>query len=162
MPPSDEGGGTSIASDGGRDRLICLLNLSLILTSFDSSPSRVEPNIAFPLRGEGVTAGDGRGVPIIPTNSILQHRHDIFRFQLSTLHLSHSPLKKSQIKIKLPIDKSNKILYTIKADKKVHTSGCSAAGSAPHLGCGCRRFDSCHSDQNSSFNFGWDCYFLCI
>ena len=105
MPPSDEGGGTSIASDGGRDRLICLLNLSLILTSFDSSPSRVEPNIAFPLRGEGVTAGDGRGVPIIPTNSILQHRHDIFRFQLSTLHLSHSPLKKSQIKIKLPIDK---------------------------------------------------------
>ena len=96
------------------------------------------------------------------TNLIAEWCSHIFRFQLSTLHLSHSPLKKSQIKIKLPIDKSNKILYTIKADKKVHTSGCSAAGSAPHLGCGCRRFDSCHSDQNSSFNFGWDCYFLCI
>ena len=26
-------------------------------------------------------------------------------------------------------------------------SGCSAAGSAPALGAGCRRFESCHSDQ---------------
>ena len=26
-------------------------------------------------------------------------------------------------------------------------SGCSAAGSAPALGAGCRRFKSCHSDQ---------------
>ena len=33
----------------------------LSLVSLDSSPSRVEPNIAFPLRGESVTAGDGRG-----------------------------------------------------------------------------------------------------
>ena len=53
--------------------------------------------------------------------------------------------------MKISIDKQNKIVYTIKADKKVNTSGCSAAGSAPHLGCGCRRFDSCHSDQNNGF-----------
>ena len=64
--------------------------------------------------------------------------------------------------MKISIDKQNKIVYTIKADKKVNTSGCSAAGSAPHLGCGCRRFDSCHSDQNSSFDFCRDCYFLCF
>ena len=50
--------------------------------------------------------------------------------------------------MKISIDKQNKIVYTIKADKKVNTSGCSAAGSAPHLGCGCRRFDSCHSDHS--------------
>ena len=28
-------------------------------------------------------------------------------------------------------------------------SGCSAVGSAPALGAGCRRFESCHSDQIS-------------
>ena len=38
-------------------------------------------------------------------------------------------------------------------------TGCSAVGSALALGARCRRFDSCHSDQNSSLNFGWDCYF---
>ena len=30
---------------------------------------------------------------------------------------------------------------------KFNTSGCSAVGSAPGLGPGCRRFESCHSDQ---------------
>ena len=29
-------------------------------------------------------------------------------------------------------------------------SGCSAVGSAPALGAGCRRFESCHSDQTKS------------
>ena len=29
----------------------------------------------------------------------------------------------------------------------VDKSGCSAVGSAPALGAGCRRFESCHSDQ---------------
>ena len=29
-------------------------------------------------------------------------------------------------------------------------SGCSAVGSAPALGAGCRRFESCHSDQMKS------------
>ena len=37
-------------------------------------------------------------------------------------------------------------------------SGCSAVGSAPALGAGCRRFESCHSDQTkssvNSFVFG--------
>ena len=28
-------------------------------------------------------------------------------------------------------------------------SGCSAAGSAPALGAGCRKFESCHSDHKS-------------
>ncbi len=28
-------------------------------------------------------------------------------------------------------------------------SGCSAVGSAPALGAGCRRFKSCHSDQSA-------------
>ena len=46
----------------------------LSLVSLDSSPSRVEPNIAFPLRGEGVTAGDGRGDLFIPTNSNMQQK----------------------------------------------------------------------------------------
>ncbi len=46
------------------------------------------------------------------------------------------------------IDKSNKMIYTIKADKKLHTSGCSADGSALALGARCRRFDSCHSDHS--------------
>ena len=31
-------------------------------------------------------------------------------------------------------------------------SGCSAVGSAPALGAGCRRFESCHSDHLSSKN----------
>ena len=30
---------------------------------------------------------------------------------------------------------------------KLNISGCSAVGSAPALGAGCRRFESCHSDQ---------------
>ena len=34
---------------------------------------------------------------------------------------------------------------------KLNISGCSAVGSAPALGAGCRRFESCHSDQKISF-----------
>ncbi len=49
--------------------------------------------------------------------------------------------------------------------KQNKKSGCSAVGSAPALGAGCRRFESCHSDQNfdrkqSLFStFG---HFLCL
>ena len=32
-------------------------------------------------------------------------------------------------------------------------SGCSAVGSAPALGAGCRRFESCHSDQKETTIF---------
>ena len=32
----------------------------------------------------------------------------------------------------------------------VFQSGCSAVGSAPALGAGCRRFESCHSDHKST------------
>ena len=35
----------------------------------------------------------------------------------------------------------------VKRQKK-RISGCSAVGSAPHLGCGCRGFESRHSDQS--------------
>ena len=31
----------------------------------------------------------------------------------------------------------------------IKTPGCSAVGSAPALGAGCRRFESCHSDQRA-------------
>ena len=60
---------------------------------------------------------------------------------------NYTTLKKFPYFLKIVLDKRIKIVYTIKADEKQHTSGCSAAGSAPHLGCGCRRFDSCHSDH---------------
>ena len=52
----------------------------LSLVSLDSFPSRVEPNIAFPLRGEGVTAGDGRG------DEIPQRSSDVLHFAFCILH----------------------------------------------------------------------------
>ena len=41
-------------------------------------------------------------------------------------------------------------------------SGCSAVGSAPALGAGCRRFESCHSDQTlCRLNITFERYFYC-
>ena len=37
--------------------------------------------------------------------------------------------------------------YNFNKYNSITISGCSAAGSAPALGAGCRRFKSCHSDQ---------------
>lgn len=55
--------------------------------------------------------------------------------------------------------------HSIPQIKKLNISGCSAVGSAPVLGTGCRRFEPCHPDQNfdrkqSLFSaFG---HFLCL
>ncbi len=45
-----------------------------------------------------------------------------------------------KIKLLTITDKWNRIC-------KINISGCSAAGSAPALGAGCRTFEPCHSDQ---------------
>ena len=41
-------------------------------------------------------------------------------------------------------------------------SGCGAVGSARHLGCRCRRFEPCHSDQKSRWNHQISAAFLTI
>lgn len=46
----------------------------------------------------------------------------------------------------------------VKRQKK-RISGCSAVGSAPHLGCGCRGFESRHSDQSECSYGHSDFYF---
>ena len=38
---------------------------------------------------------------------------------------------------------------------KLNKSGCGAVGSARHLGCRCRRFEPCHSDQILTENRGF-------
>ena len=65
--------------------MILLIPPSVKCYAFASSPSRVEPKLAFPLRGEGVTVGDGRGANI-PTNPNLSNQH------LSSVH--HSQLSR--------------------------------------------------------------------
>ena len=40
-------------------------------------------------------------------------------------------------------------------------SGCSAVGSAPALGAGCRRFESCHSDQKRGGTVRASSFFIC-
>ena len=46
-------------------------------------------------------------------------------------------------------------VYALQKTPKInifHTSGCGAVGSARRLGRRCRRFESCHSDQNRGFD----------
>ena len=46
------------------------------------------------------------------------------------------------------------LLLFFKTSCIIHpSSGCSAVGSAPALGAGCRRFESCHSDQRKGVAF---------
>ena len=41
------------------------------------------------------------------------------------------------------------------AEFLLYYSGCSAVGSAPHLGCGCRVFESRHSDHKPHYRVFW-------
>ena len=41
-------------------------------------------------------------------------------------------------------------------------SGCSAVGSAPALGAGCREFEPLHSDHKKSNAFGYYSFYFCI
>ena len=55
-----------------------------------------------------------------------------------------------------------KQLYREFTGKKIKQSGCSADGSALALGARCRRFESCHSDQELSHTIAvWLGLFLC-
>ena len=52
--------------------------------------------------------------------------------------------------------------YTENLREKIKQSGCSADGSALALGARCRRFESCHSDQELSHTIAvWLGLFLC-
>ena len=46
-----------------------------------------------------------------------------------------------------PVTGTNSAPFSWITGRSKYLSGCSAAGSAPALGAGCRRFESCHSDQ---------------
>ena len=58
--------------------------------------------------------------------------------------------------IRFPTAGGGRIVYTALTNTKIcdiikiRISGCSAVGSARHLGCWGRRFDSCHSDHRSN------------
>ena len=48
----------------------------------------------------------------------------------------------------------------VHADVQRLIAGCSAAGSAPALGAGCRRFESCHSDHVAADGISFAATFL--